>query len=117
MPNPKSYFHDRVVLLLLSINVFLGLLSSLLVLLRLDSNRGNYIIQYRANLGISAFSTGHTSEILAFIAFALLVVGVHFVLSLRIYQTHRPVAISILGLGILLLIISIIVSNALLVLR
>jgi hypothetical protein len=117
MPNPKSYFHDRVILLLLSINVFLALLASVLVLLRLDSNRGNYIVQYRANLGISAFSTGHTSEILAFIAFAGLVVAVHSVISMRMYKVHRPLSITILSLGILLLTLSTIVSNALLVLR
>lgn len=115
---PDKYFHDRVILLLLSTNVFLALASSIFMLLRLSSNHGNgFIVQYRANLGIDAFKTGGVSELLSFIGFALLVLAVHVALSLRTYRIHRQVAVAILALGVLLLLLSIIVSNALLVLR
>lgn len=105
-------------LLLLSVNTFLALAASLLVLLRLSSGHGNaYIVQYRPSLGINAYKTGSVTELLAFIGFALLVLVIHTILSMRAYHIHRQLAVSILGLGILLLTLCIIVSNALLVLR
>lgn len=115
---PKNYFHDRIVLLILSTNTFLALFGSILVLLRLDVGRPDgYIVQYRANLGLSAFKSGSATTLISFILFALLVLGFHFVLSLRVYEARRQFAVTILAMGLLLLLLSIIVSNALLVLR
>jgi hypothetical protein len=100
------------------VSTFLVLLSTVLILWRLGSNHSNgYIVQYRANLGISAFQTGRISDLLAFIVFSFLVLSVHIVLSLRIYPVHRQFAITVLGIGLLLLTLCLIVSNALLVLR
>lgn len=118
MANSKQYFHDHFVLLLLSVNAFLAIAGSIFILLRLSTSHGTgYIVQYRASLGINAFKTGGIIDLLSFIAFALLVLAVHFVLSRRAYQIHRQLAIAILSLGILLLGLTIIISNALLVLR
>ena len=118
MTIPGKYFHDRMVLLLLSTNVFLALTETVFMLLRLTSNHGNgYIVQYRSNLGIDAFKTGGVGELLSFVGFALLVLAIHIVLSLRTYRIHRQLSVTILGLGVLLLLLTIIVSNALLVLR
>lgn len=118
MATSKKYFHDHFVLLLLSVNAFLAVAASILVLLRLSSSHGNsYIVQYRPSLGINAYQTGSVLELLSFVVFALLVLTVHTMISLRAYQIHRQLAIAVLSLGILLLILTIIVSNALLVLR
>jgi hypothetical protein len=118
MATPKKYFHDHVVLLLLSINAFLAFSSVILVLARLSQSQGSsYIVQYRSSLGINAFKTGGVSDLLSFILFALLVLGLHTVLSMRTYPVNRHVAIVILALGILLLLLTIIISNALLALR
>ena len=118
MAAPKKYFHDHFVLLLLSINAFLAVAGSIFILLRLSTSHGtSYIVQYRASLGIDAFKTGSVTDLIAFIAFALLVLAIHTVLSMRAYRIHRQLAITILSLGILLLVLTIIVSNALLVLR
>ncbi len=115
---PKKYFHDRLILLLLSINVFMAFLASVWVLFKLDSGRSaGYIVQYRSSLGISALKTGDASQLIAFIGFALLVVLLHTILSIRTYEIRREVAVVVLVLGILLLITSLIVSNALLTLR
>lgn len=115
---PKKYLHDRLILLLVSVNAFLAMLVSLWVLLKLDSGRSaGYIVQYRSNLGISALKTGDASELVAFIFFALMVLGIHVVLSIKAYTIRREVSVFILGLGALLLILAFIVSNALLVLR
>lgn len=118
MAATKKYFHDRLVLLLLAASAFLAVVGSLLILLRLDGSRTDgYIIQYRSNLGLSGFETGGLLQILGFIAFLLLVLVLHTLLSMRVYHLRRQAAIVILGLGLLLLVLSIVVSNALLLLR
>jgi hypothetical protein len=118
MTATSKYFHDRMVMLLFSTNVFLALAASLFVMLRLSSNHGTgYIVQYRSNLGIDAFKTGNLAGLLSFIVFDLLIVVMHVLLSLRVYSINRHLSTVILGLGVLLLVLSIIVSNALLVLR
>jgi hypothetical protein len=118
MASTKKYFHDHLVLLLLSVNAFLAIAGSLLTLIRLSTSHGTgYIVQYRSNLGINAFKTGNITELLSFTVFALLVLAIHSVLSYRIYRIHRELSLVVLSLGVLLLVLSIIISNALLALR
>src|SRR5688500_16650275 len=115
---PKRYIHDRMIVLLISINTFLALLGTILVLFRLDAGGSDvYIVQYRANLGLSAFKRGGPEPLLSFVAFGLIVLVVHIILSMRVYQTRRQFAVAIMAMGTLLLCLSIIVSNALLILR
>jgi hypothetical protein len=118
MASPKKYFHDHLVLLLLSVNVFAAVAGSIFILIRLSASHGNsYIVQYRPSLGADAFRTGTVTDLLAFVAFAALVLVAHTLLSLRAYHIHRQLALAILSLGILLLVLTVIVSNALLMLR
>ena len=118
MANKKNYFHDHTVLLLLSINAFLAIAGSILTLVRMTTSHGTgFIVQYRSNLGINAFKTGDAIEIVSFAAFAFIALAVHTILSLRAYVIHRQLALVILGLGTLLLLLAIIISNALLALR
>ncbi len=118
MATPRKYFHDHLVLLLLSINVFLAVADSLFILLRLGTSHGTgFIVQYRSNLGINAFKTGSIFDILALVAFAAIILAIQVMLSLGAYKIHRQLAIVILSLGILLLTLTVIISNALLVLR
>ena len=118
MASNKKYFHDHFVLLLLSINAFLAVAISIFILLRLSTGHGSgYIVEYRSSLGINAFQTGNVLDLLSFIAFAALVLAAHTLLSLRAYHIHRQLALAVLSLGILLLVLTAIISNALLVLR
>jgi hypothetical protein len=118
MAIPKGYFHDRLILLLLTVNSFLVVLGSLLILLRLDPGRNEgYIVQNRTNLGISAYKIGHASDLVAFIFFMILILVINIVLSVRVYPIHRQFAVTALAMGLLLISLAIIVSNALLVLR
>jgi hypothetical protein len=114
----KKYFQDRIVLLLLSINVFLALLASILVLLRIDTGSGAVqIIQYRPRLGLGAFyEAGSATGLISFIVFALLVAGFHAFLSFKIYHIRRYFAIAVLSLGTLLLVLTLVISNSLLIL-
>lgn len=115
MAVPKKYLHDRTVLLLLSVNAFLTALCALLILLNLETGRGsNYIVQYRSNLGFDEYRLGPSGGITSFIAFAVLVFIFHAVLSKRVYHVRRHFSIAILGLGLLLNLLAVIVSNELL---
>lgn len=116
MASTKKYFHDHFVLLLLSLNVFLAISSIVFVLVRLSTRHGSsFIVQYRASGGVNDFKTGTAIELLSFAAFAAVVLAAHTMLSLKAYKIHRQLAIAILALGILLLALTVIVSNALLV--
>jgi len=121
MAQAKTYFHDHLVMLLLSVNAFLALGGALFLLLSLGSGHSNgYIIQCRdcSNPGaVNKFTNGGVSGLLSFVLFAALVVAVHSGLSYRAYRIHRQLAVAILALGMLLLVLMVIVSNALLVLR
>ncbi len=117
MQIPKKYFHDRAILLLLTLNTFLTFLCAILVLLRLDSRATGYIAEYRVNLGINAFKTGGVGEIVAFILFAAGILVTHAILSMRSYDLNRSFSLGILCMGTLLISLTIIISNALLVLR
>lgn len=114
---PKKYVRDRVILLLLSVNAFLTLLTIILILFRIGAANGSYISQYRATLGVNVFKPGSVLDILSFGIFAVLVFVINFVLSARTYRIHRQLSVVILTLGALLLVFAIIVSNALLLLR
>lgn len=117
MTIPKHYLHDRLALLIVSINVFLTVLLTILTLLRLDTSHSSYIVQYRSNAAIDAFKSGSSIELFSFIIFGVLVLVFHTLISFRTYLIHRQLALAVLGLGTFLLVLAIIVSNALLVLR
>lgn len=105
-------------MLLLSLNTFLALFSIVLILLRYQSGKGSsYIVQYRSSLGFDAYERDNALPLFSFIAFALLVLAFHTILSIKIYTARRHFATAILGLSLLLLVISTIVSNALLELQ
>lgn len=113
MTIPKKYFQDRFVVLLLALNTLLALIVSLSVVFQLGGGEG-YIAEYRSSLGLSAFKPGNASTFIAFIFFALFILAFHTVMSMRIYRLHRQFAIVILAFGTLLIVLSGIVSNALL---
>jgi hypothetical protein len=119
MPIPKNYLHDKLVLLLLSANIFLAFLCAVLVLLRLNIGQGSegYIIEYRSNLGISAFRVGGVIGLLGFAGFALVSVVINVALSVRTYRIRRELSLAVLAAGILLLLLATVVSNALVVLH
>jgi len=115
MTIPKEYFHDRLILLLVSVNTFLALLANILIAFNLGDGRSNgYIVQYRANLGLSAFKAGNTPTFIEFMIFALFVLVFNTVLSIRVYHIRRHFSLAILAMTLLLLILVVVVSNVLL---
>jgi len=113
---PKKYIHDRMLLLLLSANTVMAVLSTVLVLLRLNLGRSEtYIVQYRSNLGkLDGPKSGNISTFVGFIIFDLMIQLFHAVLSVRVFKIHRHLAVLVLSVGLLLLVFSLVVSYSLL---
>lgn len=112
---PKHYFHDKTILVLLSLNLILFLFAALFVLLRIDPAEGTtHIIQYRSNLGIGAFKTGSLFELQMFALFALVQFVFSTVLSIRLFVHRRHLAVGILGLTTFVLLLTPVVADALL---
>lgn len=116
---PKRYFHDRRILLILSVNVFLAVLIVVLILLKFDSSRASgYIIEYRPRKGfLSAYRSGSASTFISFILFSIFTVIFNTLLSMRAYPVRRYFAVAILAMSTVILVLTLIVSNALLELR
>lgn len=118
MTIPSKYFHNRSILLLLIINCFLLLVGTVLILFRLDSGTAtNYIIEYRANYGIGEYKRGFALDVAGFVLFLIINLTVSFFLSLRIFVLRKNVAVVVLAICGLTNLLTIIVSNALMVLR
>jgi hypothetical protein len=122
MSSKKHFLQDRTALLLVSGNAFLTLAAVALVLLRLNSSRtsSTFIIQCRDctnTLDLNRFTSGSLTDILSFIAFAIMVFGLSIVLGYRAYKVKRELSLVILGLTLLLLVFQIVIANSLLVLR
>lgn len=121
MATSKRFFHDHYILILLTINVFLCLAVCTFVIVRLSGlHSTNYIVQCRNcsdPIATNKYLVGGISGLLSFIVFSFIVLITNTVLSLKSYTIHRQLSIAILGLGILLQVLTLTVSNALLVLR
>ena len=116
---PKKYLHDKFALLLASLNLFIAFTCAVLILLRgnvIGQNAEGYIVQYRANLGLSAYEQGGVLPIISFILFVLVVAAINIVMSIKTYSLRRALSLAILALGALVLLLAAIVSNALLAL-
>lgn len=115
MATPKKYFHDRIILLLLSISAFLTIAGVLIILLRVNADpSATYAVEYRSRQGLDAFKPGSYIGIFSFALFSALVFAFHFYLSRKTYPIKQHFAIAFLALGVLLLSLSIVVSSALL---
>jgi hypothetical protein len=117
----KKFLHDHYILLLLTINVFLFLAVTSFVLIRLSGlHSTSYIVQCRNCSDPTAtnkYLVGSVTGLLSFIVFSFIVLATNTTLSIRSYNIHRQLAVTILSLGILLQVLTLAVSNALLVLR
>jgi hypothetical protein len=119
MATHKHFLQDRTALLLVSGMAFLTLAAVVLILLKLGSGQGtsNYIVSYRASLGIDRYATGTVRDIVSFAVAAVLISGLSLTLAYKSYPVRRELSLVVLSLSLPLLLFLIVVSNALLVLR
>lgn len=108
-------------LLLLTVNIFLCLAVTIFILVRLsDVHSSSYIVQCRNCSDPTAtnkYLVGGVGSILSFIVFSFSVLIINSALSYKTYTIHRQLSVAILSLGILLQVLTLTVSNSLLVLR
>lgn len=118
MKPAKTYIHDRIILLLITCSAFFTLITALLIVYHYSNGRTDqYFIQYRPNLGVSLFQKGGIAQILSFAVFSAIVFVFHLFLSIKVYHIRRMFSVIILWAGLFLIILSLIMSNALLQLR
>ena len=119
MTTPTKYFHDRSVLLLLTLNSLLVITGILFVLLHLDASKGTaYIIQCRmCDTAAHEFKGGSALDMSGFIFFLLITFGFSLLISKRIYNQRRHIALTILVMTSLLAIFGLLVSYSLFTLR
>lgn len=107
MTSNKDFFRDRNMLLLVSLDLFLGLCTALLVALKLYAMRGtvNYTVAYRDKdiVGLDSFTTGTAWDFISFMVAAGLLFGLGVVLAYRSYHIRRELALSTLAMTTALL--------------
>lgn len=115
--NIRKYFHDRFVLLMLTVNIFITIVCIVTILLRLGDTSGSYIQSYRGNLGLNAYSVGGVEQIISFIVFAVAVLAGQVWISLKLHPLNKQASRVVMLMAMLLLILCVVVSNSLLQLR
>ena len=114
---PKKYLNEKAIFFLLLANGLLMLLCILYIVLRVDTSQAAALISYRATLGINGFVSGRPAQLYSFALFAVLVTAVHVILSIRLFSFRRVLSIAVLGLNIVLLVFTLMVSTALIPVR
>ncbi len=118
MDLPKKYLQDRLILLLLTLMAILLAVGVSLVLLRFDPSRNpTTTAAYRPNISGTQYQSGKPIDIYALAVFMIFIAGSALLLSIRTYHIRRFLAVFILASTVFLLILSMIVSNALISLQ
>lgn len=111
---PKSYFQDRLILLILSINTFLALALAITSLLSINDSSAGFIKEFRSDLGLDGYKAGGVLDIVAFAAFSAILYAFQLVSSIKIYHIRRHLSLIILLLAMIVYIFALMVINALL---
>jgi len=109
----KPFFHDRLILLILTINTFLAIVLAVSSLLTLGDTDSGYIKEYRSNLGLDGYQAGEVYDIVSFAVFALIVYVFHLVVSLKVYHIHRRFSMVVMLLTLITFIFGLLVSRSL----
>jgi len=110
----RAYFHDRLILLLLSINTFLAAALVITSLLAINDSDSGFIREYRSDLGLDGFKAGGIKDIIAFAVFAAILYVFQLWTSRKIHHIRRHLSLIILLLAMIVYIFALLVLNALL---
>lgn len=125
MANSKHFLQDQRVLVLVSVNVFMALLSITLITLKLIASQGktSFVTQFRSQPNAIDFVTGGVGfngtsiDMVSFIVAAVGFTVLGILLAYRAHSLSRQLAVVTLLLTNVLLLFLIAVSNILLGLR
>jgi hypothetical protein len=114
----RKFFHDRTILLLLTTLTTLLGIGVALILLKFDAGKSPLtVVAFRPNIVGSNYVSGGPIDIYSLALFMVLVAGGAALLSEHVYEVRRYLSIFILSSSVLLLILSVIVSNSLIALH
>lgn len=125
MATNKHFLQDRTMLLFVSVETFLMLLTSVLILLRLNATRDKviFVSQFRSLPNAPDFAAGGFGvngtvwDIVSFVVAAVGMYALGMVLAYRVYRIRRELSLVVLVLTLVLLAFLLAVSNILLVIR
>lgn len=121
MSKNKSFFKNHYFLILISLNVALVIVLIILISLRLiNTDSPSYIVQCRNCSDPSALNkyiNGSVRSFISFMVFGLVVLFFNLFLSFKTYKINKGVSLTLLYIGILLETLTIIISNALFILK
>ena len=118
MELPKKFFHDRTVLLLVMLLSVLLVIGVSLVLLRFDvSKNPTTIVAYRPNISGASYQSGKPIDIYSLAVFMAITAVGAVILSARVYNLKRYLAVFILASSVFLMILATIVANSLISLQ
>ncbi len=112
-------------LLFASVETFLMLFSSIVILLRLNASRdkATFVSQFRSLPNAPDFAAGGFGvngtvwDIVSFVVASVLIYSIGMILAYRVYRIRRELSLVVLVLTLVLLAFLIAVSNILLVIR
>lgn len=110
----KAYIHDKLAIFFNLVLILLGIFNVLLVALRVDTSRTTAIVRYNTTLGLAGFEKADSRELYLFALLPVIIVVVQSVLAWRVHSLKRGLTILVLGLGIVTVVFSIVVSSAIL---
>ncbi len=115
MNNKNKFFHDRVVLLLLSFNTLISLSAGLIILLKLINLPSDYypFVQGRFPSGQKIYSTGSVASLYSLVIFILLMLLFNSFLSYKTYPYKKNFSLVVLSLSLLLVVLTYLVSQSL----
>jgi hypothetical protein len=116
MRSKNTYFHDRVVLFLLTANAFLTAAYMIIFFVGFDQS-GSYIVQYRAGALVDEYKSGDAKAILAYPLFVLAVFIAQTVLSKKLHGLQKYAAWTVMFLSLIVIVLSILSTGALFKLR
>ncbi len=118
MELPKKFLHDRLVLLFIMLLSVLLVVGVSLVLLRFDiSKNPTTIVAYRPNISGASYQSGKPIDIYSLAVFMAITAVGAVVLSARVYNLKRYLAVFILAGSVFLMVLSTIVANSLISLQ
>ena len=117
----SKFFKDHYILLLMTVNLFLCIIALVFIIVRLSSvHSTNYIIQCRNCSdpnAVNKFISGSIIDMIGFIVFSVIVLVSTGALSYRVFLINRRLSVAVLGMGIVLQVLTLIITNALFILR
>jgi hypothetical protein len=115
MINKNKFFHDRIILLLLSFNVLVSLSAGLVILLKLINLPSGYypFVQGRFPSGQKIYSTGSITSLYSLVLFILFILLFNSFLSYKTYPYKKNFSITVLSLSLLLVALTFLVSQSL----